>query len=654
MEVLRVRGRKDSGLAKWASSPWGPLLQFAVQVWVGLSLFRLGLLIWKWDRLKGLGDAGWILLYGLRMDTIVLCYVLAVPVLLAPLLNGFSFTHSVWKKFAGLWLSATFFFLFFMEAVTPFFIEEYDTRPNRLFVEYMEYPREVGAMLWGGYKAELFLGGLVVFFLLWFARRVFPAQVAVASSWRMSTRLICLPIMALLVFAGARSSMGRRPANPSNVAFTSDQLVNSLPLSSGYSLVYAIYRMKDEADASELYGKMNPERALFLVRESASKDLSLFQNAKVPTAKPILPVLKHSTLLNLVIVIEESMGAEFVGRMGGLPLTPNLDRLAEEGLFFDQLYATGTRSVRGLEAILTGFLPTPARSVVKLGKAQSGFFTLASFLKTKGYKTRFVYGGAANFDNMKGFFLGNGFDEVIEEKDFSEYRFKGSWGVSDEDLFAKADALLDADGKSPSLTVIFTSSNHTPFEFPDNAISLYEEPKATVNNAVKYADYALGRFFEMAKKSSYWERSLFLVVADHNSRVYGDALVPIERFRIPALIIGPGVTPGVYDRVASQVDLAPTLLSALGMKGETPMLGRDVMKVHPALKGRAIMQFYKNLAYMEEDNVVVLQPGGKALQFRYREKKLEPTSLTHLLVEKALAHVTWASKSYRERLYTLP
>ena len=226
---------------------------------------------------------------------------------------------------------------------------------------------------------------------------------------------------------------------------------------------------------------------------------------------------------NVVIILEERLGAEFVGKLGGLPLTPNLDKLSKEGLWFDNLYATGTRSVRGIEAVTTGFLPTPARSVVKLGKSQRGFFSLASFLSERGYHNQFIYGGESTFDNMKGFFLGNGFQQIVDQKDIKEPAFTGSWGASDGDLFDKAHKLFSHQTDKPFFSLIFSSSNHSPFEFPDNAVELYEQPKNTVNNAVKYADHALGRFFEKARQSNYWNNTIFLVVADHNSRVYGNS-----------------------------------------------------------------------------------------------------------------------------------
>ena len=636
-----------------ADSPWRSIFVFMVEGYLTLTVCRFLLVCWQMPRVGGVNDSLRILISGIRMDTILLCYLLFLPALLAPLLNGFRPTHSVWKFFSCLWFSCCLFFLVLMEVATPFFISEYDTRPNRIFIEYLVYPKEVATMLLKGYKVELFLGGLVAMLILIFTRRHYPKLANFPSGWGVPARLFAFPLVGLLIFAGARSSLGHRPANPSTVAFAADQLVNSLTLSSAYSMLYAAYRTIDEADVEKMYGKMAVNKMLDVVQKTATGDTNAFTSDTIPTRHSFSPVVTRSSPQNLVIILEESLGAEFVGRMGGLPLTPNLDILCKEGLFFDRLYATGTRSVRGIEAVVTGFFPTPGRSVVKLGKSQSGFFSLASFLKREGYKTRFVYGGNANFDDMKRFFLGNGFDDVIEEKDFSNYTFKGSWGVCDEDLFAKTHEILDADGKEPSFTLVFTSSNHSPFEFPENTIELYETPAATVNNAVKYADYAIGRFFEMARNSSYWDHTLFLVVADHNSRVYGEALVPIERFHIPALIIGPGVKPGVNNNLASQADLPPTLLSLMGFQEKTPMLGRNLLDMPEGVVGRAMMQFYNNYAYWEGERVMVLQPGKKYRQFRYNGMRLAEEDLDASLVEKALAHSLWASWSYNNRNYRL-
>ncbi len=326
-----------------------------------------------------------------------------------------------------------------------------------------------------------------------------------------SPRWYLRPAFALLIlaigFLGARSSLGHRALNPAMVAFAEDPLVNALTVNSAYSLFFAIKQMGAEEDASRFYGKMTEQKVLEVMRRESGRPASDFNSDLLPSQTFNEASFKGKPK-NLVILLQESLGAQFVGSLGGLPLTPNIDALSQQGWAFEQLYATGTRSVRGIEAVLTGFTPTPAQAVVKLGKSQTNFFTIADLLKQRGYDTSFIYGGESHFDNMRSFFLGNGFTTIIEQKDFDNPVFKGSWGASDEDLMAKADDTFNAlhkEGK-PFFSLVFSSSNHDPFEFPDNRIELFEQPKQTRNNAAKYADYAIGEFFKKGKAIRILER----------------------------------------------------------------------------------------------------------------------------------------------------
>ncbi len=240
------------------------------------------------------------------------------------------------------------------------------------------------------------------------------------------------------------------------------------------------------------------------------KDTS-FTHREIPTLHTLEVSGDRQTKPNLVIVLEESLGAQFVGRLGGLPLTPELDKLAEDGIWLTNLYATGIRSARGVEAVVTGFPPSPSSAVLKLALAQQGFFTLAAALKLQGYQTHFIYGGESHFDNMRSFLLNNGFDSVIDQRDYQDPVFEGSWGVSDEDLFNRADEIF-TDETGPLFALVFSSSFHSPFEFPDGRIDLHEEPQATQLNAVRYADYAIGHFFRLARSRDYFANTFFMVL----------------------------------------------------------------------------------------------------------------------------------------------
>ncbi|WP_264901699.1 LTA synthase family protein [Vibrio sp. STUT-A11] len=633
--------------------PLQPIAVFSLFSITFLSLSRILLLFWQSDRIESVQDLIYILSQGVRVDVATLCWLFILPALLSALLPLSGKIGNGWKWILRLWMVAGLWILVYMELATAPFIQEYDLRPNRLFVEYLIYPKEVMSMLWTGYKLDLFIGAAgtaITLILGWkWSRKLTDSAQQINWKWR--------PLLAILVVligvAGARSSLGHRPLNPAMVAFSSDPLLNDLTLNSSYSLLFAVNNMKSEKSAEQFYGKMDSQKMLEIVRGSSKK--SDFNPELLPTMNHNAATYKGKPK-NLVILLQESLGTQFVGALGGLPLTPNLDKLTEEGWLFTQMYATGTRSVRGIEAVTTGFPPSPSRSVVKLSKSQTGFFTIADLLKNQGYHTQFIYGGEANFDNMKTFFFGNGFEQIVEEKDYRNPGFVGSWGVSDEDLYNKADEEFERLSKDdkPFFSLVFTSSNHSPYEYPQGKIEQYDENYMTRNNAVKYSDYALGTFFEKAKKSGYWDDTIFIVIADHDARVSGANLVPVKHFHIPALIIGKGIEPRKDNRISNNIDMPPTLLSLIGVDAKSPMIGRDLTKPLAREDERAMMQYDKNFGYLTRDNLVVFSPGEKVttLSYNFENQTMKPMDVDASIVERAKANALFASKAYKYGWYT--
>jgi phosphoglycerol transferase MdoB-like AlkP superfamily enzyme len=635
--------------------PFAPLIAMLIIGLVVLSASRLGLIIWKFERVVSTDKLAEILLQGVRVDIMQLGLIALIPLLLAPIL-ALPRLFKFWQKFTYVWVVVALVLMVFLEVATPGFINEYDVRPNRIFVEYLKYPNEVFSMLWRGFKIEIFATLLVSGLAIWLAHIYMKPWLTLQSRWSVTRLLIVWPLIFIITALGIRSSMGHRPANPAMFAITADSMVNSLVLNSAYSVTYASYNLMQESKSSDIYGKMPREKIFSL---TGAKD------SDIPTLTTLTPSQKRYKPLNLVIILQESLGATFVESLGGTPVTPNIERLKAQGIWFEQLYATGTRSVRGIEAVTAGFAPTPADSTVKLSKSQKNFFTLAALLEQRGYHTEFIYGGESHFDNMRSFFTGNGFNHIVEQKDYKNPVFVSSWGVSDEDLLNKTHEQLLAHHQAgkPFFTLAFSSSNHAPFEFPDGRIDLYEQPKGTDNNAVKYADYAIGEFFKKAQNSPYWKDTVFLIVADHDIRVRGVSLVPVERFHIPGLILGADIKPQRFTGMASQIDLPVTLLSLMGIAGQHPMTGRDLSSLAADTPGRAMMQYNDNFGWMEQtengNQVVVLRSGKAPAHAVYdaKNKQLKETAApenAQLLEDRALANVLLPDLLYNEQRYRLP
>lgn len=626
-------------------------LRFIVAVLALLTLSRLALALWLWDRVERSGGLGPLMLGGLRIDVCLIGMAVVLPAVLSPWLGH----RPIGARLAAWWFRVWWMLIVLLEVSTPQFISEYDSRPNRLYFEYLVNPREVSAMLWEGYKGVLLAAFVALALAAWLSTRLFPVRLQdpPMAGWK---RPLATVVMLAVAVLGIRGTLQHRPINPSTVAYSSDAMVNTLALNSLYNVFDAAYRMRDERSSMAVYPEMEADEINRIVRASAGlADPPL--DPRYPSLHKQQATVRRDKPLNVVIVLQESLGAQYVSSLGGRGLTPNLDRLAKEGWMFNRAYATGTRSVRGLEAVTAGFLPTVAEAVLKLPRSQTGFFTLADLLGRHGYHSRFIYGGEAHFDNMRSFFLGNGFNEVVDRGSFGNPVFVGSWGASDEDMFNELDKRLREDGDKPTFTLAFSVSNHSPWEYPAGRIEPVGEP-ASVENTVRYADWAIGDFFERARKAPYWDNTVFLVIADHDARAWGENPVPVRHFQIPALILGGSIAPRSDDRIVSQIDMAPTLLSLIGLDNTNPMLGADLTQRDP---GRAIMQFGDNFGYLKGDRLLIIEPRKPPRQYAYTRRPYNQQDgyegvpdVDPQLSQEALAHALWPSWAYREERYKLP
>ena len=633
------------------------ILKFVAATLVVLTVSRTGLALFYFDRIGSGADLVTVLLHGIRVDLVIVAYFYSIPLLVTIWFSTGRVTRIV-ALALKLWMFMAFGLITFMEVVTPQFILEYDIRPNRLFFDYLIYPGEVFSMLWKGYKPAIFFTAVAVGLTIIVARQLARGMTSEQKGAALLKKLGVSLIVLLISFFAGRSSLQHRPFNPSMVYFSNDNMVNSLVLNSSYSVLYAAYNTGSEEQAADLYGRMNDSEVIAGVRQATVLHGQPFKSDEIPTLR-FHPASHRGQPRNIVILLQESLGARYVGSLGGKDLTPNLDSLMADGWSFTNAYATGTRSVRGIEAVFTGFSPGPSRSVVKLSKSQDGFFSLASLLQRHEYFTQFIYGGESHFDNMKSFFLGNGVDDIRDLSTFDRPQFVGSWGASDQDLYSEAHRQFTALNKkaTPFFSLVFTTSNHSPWEFPETCSADYTGNVHSRENAVRYSDCALGEFIQKAKSAEYWKDTLFLVIADHDSRVHGSDMVPIDHFRIPALILGGGISPRADDRMVSQIDFPTTLLSLAGIADSHPMLGFDLTRDIPSEKLRAPLQYGENFCWLNADHAIVLRPNLPPSVYSHNGQNLLRKMRNDDFPEEirvAKANALWSSLAYSKYLYRLP
>jgi len=434
---------------------------------------RLSLFIIYFDRFKDSDVNYWLsFIYGLRMDTIVTSIILIIPMFILTLTP--KTLHKVTNQFLKYYFLIMLSFVIYIENATLPFFAQYDVRPNYLFVEYLEYPKEVFSMIIADYKIELIIAfimiGIFIYLFLKFTKDTFIK--AIKTDYKI--KIVLFVPLAMVLFIGIRSSFGHRPANISDAMYSSSRLVNEITKNSIYSIGYAIYSNKKH-NANKVikqYGKMDIQEAIKRVK----KRLHIQSiNKKFPFSRKVKTHFKTNHPKNLIIFLQESLGCQFVEAFGGEKgITPNINKLSKGGILFKNLFSNGTRSIRGIAGSVSGIFSIPGKGVVKRNKSQNNFFTISSLLKPYGYHTMFLYGGESRFDNMRGWFSGNGFDKIIDESSFKHPNFVGTWGVSDEDLVNRANKEFKKlhEKKQKFAAVMFSTSNHTPFDFPDNKIKL--------------------------------------------------------------------------------------------------------------------------------------------------------------------------------------
>lgn len=525
------------------------------------------------------------------------------------------------------------------------FWDEFGARFNFIAVDYLLYTHEVLGNIWQSYPVGRVLGALALAALVPTAIAARPLWRASAAplGWRAAGAVLLAQAGALALAYGIVDSDFKRHSG--------EDAANELAGNGLYEFFAA--NRRNALDFERFYATLPPAEALALVR------------AAFPGAEWVQPELGGverrvrgdgaERRLNVVVITVESLGAEFLGAYGHAGgLTPNLDRLARESLWFSNVYATGNRTVRGLEAVTLALPPTPGQSIVRR-PGNGTLFSLGCVFEDKGYGVLFAYGGYGYFDNMNAFFDANDY-RVVDRRAIPAARieFENIWGVADEHLYDQVidefDRELAAHPGRPLFAHVMTTSNHRPYTYPPGRIDI---PSGTGREgAVKYSDYALGRFLERARARPWFGRTVFVISADHGANARGGMQIPVDRYRIPLFVYAPGeVAPRRVDRLMSQIDLAPTLLGLLEFDYYSKFLGRDLLRSPPA-SDRAFVANYQTLGYLKGDAMVMLQP-KRATRFRslLGEAHAAPEPRDERLLREAIAFYQVAAHVYGAGLY---
>lgn len=638
---MRQLQKWSKGLGRYSPIFGLGMLWILIEWVVRVSLLLFSKEVVSWHPFSLLSTFG----IGLLFDVIVVVQGLLPFLLFLTLLPRRWLVTSAYRKILWfiLWIGSC---LILLGGIAEFFFwEEFQTRFNFIAVDYLIYTTEVFKNIRESYPVFPLLGltalcGALIVYVL---DRYFLSWETHISIWKRTVLLCTFLLFPVVTFLGVDGKAKEFGTNSYNNQLAGNGLYELFSAFRNNELDYPLFyrTMPEEVVEKELRNLLSTSQADYLT--DAPLDLTRRVTGKEGVKKP-----------NVILITVESLSSDFLGIYGNTKgLTPELDALAAESLWFSNVYATGTRTVRGLEAISLGIPPTPGQSIVRRPDNQN-LFSLGGVFNSQGYQSHFLYGGYGYFDNMNDFFEKNGY-QITDRTDLAkeEIIMENAWGVADEVIFNRALKEMDQafSQNTPLFQMILTTSNHRPFTYPDGRIDI-PSPGGR-EGAVKYTDWAIGQFIREAKKKPWFHETIFVIVADHQADSAGKTEVPIQRYHIPLLIYGPKwIQPAKIEKRMSQIDLAPTLLGLLNFSYDSRFLGYDIFKI-PQEKERIFISTYQSLAYGKGDKLVVLNPKQRTsfYQIDYQSGKYQLIQEDPKLLQEAIAWYQGASKIYKNRLY---
>ncbi len=634
------------------------LLKGFVLLFFGISiLLRIIFLIWNFSEIdRGIVALATTFITGLFYDIGTVSFFVLVGSLYF-LAMPRRFIGSVIDRiicYSGFTLGLLIIYFSFFAEIT--FWEEFQRRFNFIAVDYLIYTNEVAKNINESYPIPLLIGGmvfLVIITVLHF-KKAGILKKTFESTDLFNVRLI--PTVIILVIALIFAFFIKNDS----AEFSENRYNNEISKAGIYSF-FAAFR-NNELSYPEFYRTEPIDEAFSRV----NKNLNTFQDSIDHSSSSILRYVANDgeeRTPNVIFICVESLSAKYLGGVGNQDnLTPTLDSLLQVGISFDNLFATGTRTVRGMEAITLSIPPTPGRSIVKRKKNDS-LFTIGEVFKNKGYSRTFFYGGDGYFDNMDKYFSGNGFDIIDRGRGFlpsgdivtsrkniedKEVTFENAWGVCDEDIYNKVlkEADLAFTTEKPFFNFIMTTSNHKPYTYPPNKIDI---PSGTGRDgAIKYTDYAIGEFLKSARQKPWFENTVFVIMADHCGSSAGRWELDVANYHIPALILNlKDAEPQRIEKLCSQIDVFPTLFAQLGWDYRSNLFGKDVLKMEKS-EERAFIGNYRKLGLLKGSELMVLgdQKTANFYQWNKGDNSLQSIPMNEGFLKEAISYFQVADYLY--------
>lgn len=579
---------------------------------------------------------------GLPSDLIIVGCFNIIPLLYLALSPTRLLAQRWQRSILGLITFTSIFAVLYLAVAEFFFFEEFNSRFNLVAVDYLIYPHEVLINIWDSYPVlTIILIALFatasIFSLLWPRLKTMLKQLPQHRSTRRKlTAIIAIFPLAILF-------------STNSFYFSESRIINQIS-ANGISSLFQAFRT-NELNYNNFYRTIDRNKAFSILRSNIIQHNQLYCSPHNDDINRFNGGKKGLGQLNVVIIVEESFGANYVGSLGDKRhLTPNFDQLSQLGLSFTNCYATGTRTVRGLEAITASFPPIPSESIIKR-PGNEGIANWGSVMNEQGYRSSFIYGGYGYFDNMNPFYRSNGF-EIQDRSNIEQPEFTNIWGVSDEDLFDHAIGYFDQQ-EQPFFSIIMTTSNHKPYTFPEGIEGVQAQGGGR-KAGIRYADYALGQFFDRAEQCSWYDDTVFVVVADHGARVYGKAQVPMKSYEIPLLILAPKhIAAQKVETLTSQMDIAPTVLGLLGLPYSAPFYGQDVFSLESSSPRSIFLNHNHDVALYQNQQLIVLGLNKTATTVHYNPDSDEftPTPNDADLVNLATAYYQTAFDLFSHHRY---